>query len=154
MTRSAGHFVGGERGVVLIEFALVAPVLLLTLVACLDIARAVNALVTVSNASREGARFAVVHQDADPGAIQQAVLERVSPLDASAVTVTTTYDDGAGPVAWPAGGLPQSVRLPQPILVRVDVSYPWQAVTWLVGAYFASTGSRTFTGSSAMEAIH
>jgi Flp pilus assembly protein TadG len=42
-----------QRGTTLVEFALVTPVLILVLVASLDFARALNAYVTVTNASRE-----------------------------------------------------------------------------------------------------
>lgn len=46
-----------ERGVSAVEFALIAPVLILLLVGILDLGRAVNAYVTVSNAAREGTHY-------------------------------------------------------------------------------------------------
>ena len=45
-----------DRGVTLVEFALVIPVVLVLLIACIDFARVLNASVTIQNASREGAR--------------------------------------------------------------------------------------------------
>lgn len=145
-----------DQGTTLVEFALVAPVILLALVACLDMARAVNAYVTVVNASREGARYATLHTDAVPDAIRANVARRVIPLDPdpTVLSVSASYDDGSGFIAWPStGGLPRSPGAPAAIVVRVDVSYPWQATTWLIGSFFSATGSRTFVASSSMEAI-
>ena len=148
-------FAADDRGTTLVEFALVAPVLILTLVACLDFARAMNAYVTIENASREGARYAAVHPTSDPAAIQAAVAARVVPLDTAQLNgrVHVFYDAGRGVQPWPTGGIPRSVPGPAPVVVRVDVSYPWNAATWLVGSFFAASGSRTFASSSSMEAI-
>ncbi|HVD31505.1 MAG TPA: TadE/TadG family type IV pilus assembly protein [Methylomirabilota bacterium] len=147
------RFTRDDRGATLVEFALALPVLLLVLVACLDFARALNAYVTVANASREGAYYATIHPGADPDTIRDEVRARVSPLDASALLVTATYDSGSGPQAWPVGGVPQSAPLPAPVVVRVSTTYQWRASTWIVGSFFGAAGSRTFGSSSAMEVM-
>jgi len=49
--RTVKGFSQTESGTALIEFALVTPILILLLVACLDFARALNAYVTVANAA-------------------------------------------------------------------------------------------------------
>lgn len=151
----AWRFAADDRGATLVEFALVAPVLILLLVACLDFARVMNAYVTIENASREGARYAVVHPTADPSAIRAAVAARVVPLDTAQLNgrVSVSYDAGAGVRPWPIGGIPRSARGPAPVVVRVDVSYPWNATTWLIGSFFAAGGPRTFGSSSSMEAV-
>lgn len=150
----SGRFVSDERGATLVEFALVAPVVILILVACLDFARALNAYVTVANASREGARYATLHPAADNAAIRSAVRARAIPLDTATIGVIVTYDDGSGPQPWPDSGVPESWPSPQPIAVRVATSYDWHASTWVVGAFFAITsGSRTFGSESTMVAI-
>jgi Flp pilus assembly protein TadG len=146
------HFRRDEGGTTLVEFALVAPVLIFVLVACLDFARALNAYVTVANASREGARYASVHPGADPSAITASVAARISPLDPASLIVTLTYDDGTGPQAWPVGGIPMSSPAPAPIAIRITTTYSWQASTWVVGSFFGAAGSRTFGSSSVTEA--
>ena len=142
-----------DRGMALVEFALVMPALMLVLVGCLDFGRALNAYVIVANASREGARYAMLHPDADASAIKASVTARIAPLDASAFTVTPTYDRGSGPQPWPVGGIPPSSPVPAAIRVHVVTSYEWQASTWIVGSLFSATGSRTFGSSSTMETV-
>ena len=150
------RFADGDGGATLVEFALVAPVLILALIVTFDFARALNAYVTVANASREGARFGTLNPSADPAAIRDDVARRVAPLgtDPSVLTVTATYDtsDGAGFRPWTAGGIPRDVAAAA-IEIRVDVSYSWQASTWVGGSLFSATGSRTFASSSTMETV-
>jgi len=155
MASIAGRMVRDERGATLVEFALVAPVVLLILVACLDFARALNAYATIVNATREGARYATLNPVATSAAITSAVKSRAIPLDTGAIGVTVTYDDGTGTWPWPtSGGLPESFSSPQPITVHVATTYDWLASTWLVGSLFSvTTGSRTFGSESTMVAI-
>jgi Flp pilus assembly protein TadG len=150
---SVREYARDDSGTSMVEFALVAPVVILVLVASLDFARALNAYVTVANATREGARYASVHPEADPAAIVASVAARISPLDPGSLSVTATYDDGSGAQAWPVGGLPLSPRAPTAMRVRVSASYPWVASTWVVGSFFGATGTRTFGSSSTSEAF-
>ena len=148
--RQAAH---REGGATIVEFALVAPVVILLLLACLDFARAMNAYVTVSNASREGARFATLHPAADPLTIQSSVLARVLPLDTSVMTVEAWYDTGSGFQRWGTGGIPATPLMPAPVSVRVEVTYPWSASTSIVGSFFSAAGSRSFASSSSMVTV-
>jgi len=125
----------GEEGTSVVEFALVAPVLLLVLVGILDLGRAVNAYVTVSNAAREGSHYAILHPTAAPSAIVNAVRTRVIPLDETKVVVTSSYYNGSTFVPWPLGGVPASSPAPNAIPVRVSVCFPWSAVTF-IGRFF------------------
>jgi Flp pilus assembly protein TadG len=52
-----------RRGQGLVEFALIAPVFLLILIATFDLGRGVFAYTSMTNAAREGARLAIVNQD-------------------------------------------------------------------------------------------
>jgi Flp pilus assembly protein TadG len=149
-----GEGVRSEGGTSLVEFALVAPVLLLMLVGILDIGRAVNAYVTVSNAAREGSHYAILHPTAAPSAIETAVRDRVVPLNPCLVSVTTSYYNTALPspafVAWPSGGVPAST--PQKsVPVRVEVSYPWSAATF-IGQFFPANPAPTSTAPCAWPA--
>jgi Flp pilus assembly pilin Flp len=119
-----------QEGASLVEFALVAPVLLLVLVGILDLGRAVNAYVTVSNAAREGSHYAILHPTAAPSAIASAVRARVVPLDETQVAVTTSYYNGSAFSSWPPAS-----PYPTPLPVRVSVCYPWSAATF-IGRFF------------------
>lgn len=141
----------GDAGVALVEFALVAPVLLVLMIGILDVGRAVNAYVTISNAAREGSRYAALHPTASPGAIESAVRARVVPLDASTVDVTTSYYDGTAFQTFPpSGGIPTSSPKPSFIPIRVEVSYDWHAATMLIGIFFSSP---SFTATSTVDVL-
>ncbi len=131
----------------MVEFALIVPVLLLLVIVILDLGRAVNAYVTVSNASREGARYASVHPDASPSAIVAQVKSRSVPLDGSQLTVTPTYYNGSSFQNWPP---PATSPKPTTVPIRVQTTYSWSSVTFLLGQFM---GSRTFTTSSTMDTI-
>jgi Flp pilus assembly protein TadG len=144
------------EGVALVEFALVVPVLLLLLVGILDTGRVVNAYVTISNASREGARYAALNPTAAPSAIKSsAVLPHAQQLDASGVTVSVTYGGGVTSTACPVATTtapPAGSPAPTTIPVRVDVTYPWSAATFFIGQFFGG-GSRTFCASSTVDTV-
>lgn len=152
---------GGDGGVALVEFALVAPILLLVIVGIVDVGRSINAYVTISNAAREGAHYAALHPAAPSSAIASAVQQRVVPLDPSSVSVIATYWDGSTFKPWPSGGIPASspaVYVP----TRVQVSYPWRAVTFVIGVFFpnvttcggaATTADACFSASSTMDTL-
>jgi len=124
-----------DEGTSTIEFALVAPVLFLVLVGILDLGRAVNAYVTVSNAAREGSHYAVLHPTAAPSAIVSAVRARVAPLNEQQVVVTASYYNGSSFTPWPLGGVPASSPAPSAVPVRVSVCFPWSAATF-IGRFF------------------
>lgn len=140
-------FARDQRGATLVEFALVAPVLILVLVVCLDFARALNAYVTVASASREGARYATVHPTAPPAEIRSYVASRVVPLntDPSVLIVVPT----SAPINdhWTSAA-------PRPVSTTVTVRYRWEAATGLTASFFsAASGSPWFAVTSTMESI-
>lgn len=138
-----------DRASSLVEFALTAPLLVLLIVGIVDVGRALNAYVLVNNLSREGATYAVLNPNASTTEIQAAVKARSAPLDANLLAVSASYIDGSSsPPPWP----PPAADPPRPVLVRVEVRYPWSALTWLAGSFFvAGSGRATFTTSSTME---
>src|SRR5689334_10854678 len=65
--RAAGRRPGPARrpksiGQSLVEFALVAPILLLVIFGIIDLARIIQAQVTINNAARQAVRFAITGQ--------------------------------------------------------------------------------------------
>lgn len=139
-----------DRGVSVVEFALIAPVLLLLLVGILDLGRAVNAYVTVSNAAREGSHYLALHPTAAPSAIASAVRQRVVPLDPAQVTVSASYYNGSSFQAWPASPTPNPSPSYTP--VRVTVSYPWSSATF-IGMFFPGGSGATFIVSSTVDTL-
>jgi len=67
----------GERGQSLVETALVVPFLLLLLAVLVDAARAFDALIVLTNAAREGARFASLEPSPNPVEITELVADDV-----------------------------------------------------------------------------
>lgn len=135
----------------MVEFALVAPLLLFLLIGILDVGRAVNAYVTISNAAREGSHYVALHPTASQGAIESAVRARVVPLAAAAVTIKPSYYDGTTFQTFPpSGGIPTSSPKASLVPVRVEVSYDWSAVTVFIGAFFASP---SFSASSTVDVL-
>lgn len=144
-----------SEGVALVEFALVVPVLILLLAGILDTGRAVNAYVTISNASREGAHYAALNPTAPPSAVRSsAVLPHAQQLDPSGVAVSITYSADVTSSACPVTSTtpPPASSPPTTIPVRVDVTYPWSAATFFIGQFFGG-GSRTFCASSTVDTV-
>lgn len=75
-----------QRGQSLAEFALVLPIIMLMIFGILDLGRAVYAYNTLSEAARQGARLAIVNQDA---AAVKAEAVRVAP--GSGLTPTSVH---------------------------------------------------------------
>jgi Flp pilus assembly protein TadG len=82
----------------MVEFALVLPIFLLVVFMIVDFGMGFHAWITVSNASREGARIGVV--GADAATIEARVRDTASSLaddDDLTVTVTNAVDQGGDP---------------------------------------------------------
>lgn len=97
-----------QRGQSLVEFALVLPILLILLLGIVDFGMGLRAYVTLTNATREGARFAAVGNPAGTypadctGSFSDSAVGRVcttlSGLDLDGVqTVSVVYPDGQLP---------------------------------------------------------
>ena len=118
-TDGAGH----ESGAAVIEFALVAPLLLILVFAIIDLGRAYSTLNQLAASAREGARLAAVLQNPASNASQTQVRQAVqqysvgqlggAPISDSQIAVT--FHQGAGTVTV-------SIR-----------NYPFQLVTPLAG---------------------
>lgn len=111
------------RGQSLVEFALVVPIFVLIVLGIFDVGRAVFNYSTVANAAREGAREAVVNQD--------AVAVRAAAKDAGIGLGLTDADITLAPCA--AQDCPYSVT----------VTYDYEPVTPLIGPLFNPTLSST-----------
>ncbi len=69
-----------ERGQSLVELAIMLPILLIILLGVVDFGRVFYAYVTITNASREGARYGSLHSGAPIGDIRNQVRQEAQPL--------------------------------------------------------------------------
>lgn len=148
------------EGASTVELALVLPVLLLLLIGILDSARAINAYVTISNASREGAHYAALHPTASPSAIKSlAVVPHAQQLNDSRITVTASSNDNASGVrsaacpaasaSWPPPAQSPAVATP----LRIDVSYPWSEATFFLPFVGQVFGNGSMCASSTVDTL-
>jgi Flp pilus assembly protein TadG len=74
-----------ERGASLVELSLVLFILILLVAGVIDFGRAFNSYIVINNASREGARYASLHPDYEPGIVEavkrEAAQSSVNPDD-------------------------------------------------------------------------
>ena len=126
-----------ERGQTLVEFALIAPVLMILIMACVDLARMMETHVTIQEAARDAARYAVTGRIDCAGpatptrdlCIVQTVKDDTSSLTNPA-TVSTTYQSWTypnyadPPVANNAGA--------QCDAVQVKVTYDYKPATPII----------------------
>ncbi len=69
------HLASGEHGQSIVEFTLALPMLMLILLGAIDLARAFQTQVVVTNAAREGARYGSTHPTNSTGIQNQALAE-------------------------------------------------------------------------------
>jgi Flp pilus assembly protein TadG len=144
LTRFARRHQGGERGVAAVEFALVAPILLLLVFGIIDFGLGFHAWDASENAAREGARVGAV--DPSVADIEARVRATSSFLDQTNLSVDITCSRDNGRVFHPC---PNGSTWLEGDIVRVKVTYVHDYVTPLPGAIGAG---QTLTISTAAEA--
>jgi Flp pilus assembly protein TadG len=125
-----------RRGAAVVEFAIVAPVFFLLVFGMIEYGRMVMVQQILTNASREGARYAVILDSNDTTAVQAKVTDYLQSASING-SPTVTVD-------WPAGGSGSN----QP--VTVSVSIPFGQVSWLPSPMFVSS-TLTLTATSVMR---
>lgn len=104
---------GGAPGQEMVELALLLPVLLVIAAGVVDLGRLFHAYITITNAAREGARYATFDPLDSPGITAATKAEAVD----SGIVIT----DGMIAITCPSGcGSGQAVR--------VTISYPFELV--------------------------
>lgn len=77
--------ISSRRGQALVETALVLPILILLLMGIVEFGRILNAYLIITNASREGARYAAIHNT--DSYIEGVISGLTTTLDQSKITV-------------------------------------------------------------------
>lgn len=117
-----------------VEFAVVAPVLFLLIFGMIEFGRMVMVQQVLTNASREGARIAVL-DGATASDVTTAVQNYLAGASVSGATVTVTPNP------------PSSAGYGEPVTVSVSVGF--DQVSWLPAPMFL--GGRQLTASSVMR---
>jgi Flp pilus assembly protein TadG len=114
-----------RRGAAAVEFAIVAPLFFMLILGMVEVGRLVMVQQIITNASREGARIAILD-----GTTHQNVLDKVNTYLASAKIkgATTTTDPSE----------PSTAGYGQP--VTVTVSIPASQISWVPRPRFAGGG--------------
>ena len=100
---------GGQRGAVLVEMAVVAPILLVLVFGIMESGWFFTQQVELNNASREGARLAVV--DYGTAAVIAAETCARAALSGSGATVTVTRSTVLDPEVGDPPGTPESITV-------------------------------------------
>jgi Flp pilus assembly protein TadG len=143
MTKRSKRGMRRERGQALVEFGLIAPVLVILIFGFTDVARVYHAWVTIQGAAREGARYGVTGQDdcntytdSRVDCIKYAATQRTNPLTGSPGNVTVKvrswdYPSYANPATENSAGEACDA-------IEVQVEYDFVATTPLVGDIFGA----------------
>jgi fructose-specific component phosphotransferase system IIB-like protein len=129
-----------RQGAAAVEFAIVAPVFFLMIFGMIEFGRAIMVQQILTNASREGAREAVVD-----GAVKATVITHVGNYLANSgitgATVTMLDKDGASVD-------PSTMSYGEPLTVKVQIAF--SNVSWLPAPWFIG-GSTQMVASTVMR---
>jgi Flp pilus assembly protein TadG len=134
-----------ERGVALVEFVLVLPLLLIILFAMLDFGRVFNYWIDATHLANEGARWAVVDHNPNTSGTLQAYIQQQGDTD-------ELRNGGSSSVPAPLQvcvDFPNGGTVGQPVHVTASVTYVW--LPFLSGRALGGLLSTTVTGSSTMR---
>jgi Flp pilus assembly protein TadG len=110
-----------RRGAAVVEMAVIAPVFFIIVIALVEFGRMLMVHQVVTNASREGARLAVL-ESATPQQVQDLVDSYMSNASVSGSTMTMNPSSL------------DNLALGQPITVTVSI--PYASVTWFPSSWF------------------
>ena len=127
-----------RRGAAVVEFAIVAPVFFLLVFGMIEYGRMVMVQQVLTNASREGARRAVL-DGSTSGEVQSAVNDYLTSGSISGATITITPSS------------PADAAFGEPVSVRVEV--PFSEVSWLPSPFFLGATQLQATTTMRRESV-
>jgi len=135
-----------EHGVALVEFALVAPLLLVILFAMLDFGRTFNSWIDATHLANEGARWAVVNKNpASSGSLQQYIQQQADTDELRNGGSSSVPSALQVCISFPGG----SSALGNPVQVTASVTYNW--LPFLSDQALGGLTSTTVSSSSTMR---
>lgn len=87
----------GEKGQAMVEFALILPILLLIICGIIDFGWMFYNQLSIDNACREGARYAVVHSDVAKTQIEQHIIYSCSGSIGDDLDISIVYTNETSP---------------------------------------------------------
>ena len=96
MTRLLRRLRRGDRGQALVEFALVAPILLFLLLGIVDLARAWNSFQVLTDAGREGTRRSVVDNGSTVQEVRDVITQAAARAGLEVADADISVVEGAG----------------------------------------------------------
>jgi Flp pilus assembly protein TadG len=110
-----------ETGAVLVEFALVIPVVLLLVLGALDFGKAYNYWIDTTHLSAAGARWAAVNNNPGPGStLQETIRGQANTAELRNGGTDSVSDPIQVCISFPEGGSPQAG---DPVRVTVSATY-------------------------------
>jgi len=135
-SRYAPRRKGRRNGVTAVEFAIVAPIFVIIIFGIIEMGRAFMVQQIITNASREGARRAIVEQ-ATADEVKELVNDYLAATSVSGVTVDVSPET-IGP----------DIGFGDPVTVSIRV--PFDSVSWMPGSWIL--GGTELTASTIMRA--
>ena len=133
-------------GVAAVEFALIAPLLILTMLGAIDVGRFINVAQTVNDASREGARQASRNTETKVSDVESTVSSYLSnALGVPNLTATVNVSGSSG-VPISDGDL---TTISSGSSVSVKVALEYDKVRWMAG--FPGVSGKTLTTTTMMR---
>ena len=132
-----------ERGVAIVEFALVLPILALILFGVLDFGKAYNYWISETHLASEGARYAAVDQNPDPAKgpnFLAAVRDQADTTELRAGNTASVPDPLQVCVSFPSG----THKVGDPVRVQVSTTYQFMSL-------FGAGLSKTVVAASTMR---
>src|SRR5918912_4366533 len=146
--RKVAKLIRGERGVALVEFALVAPLALVLLFGILDFGKAINYWIDETHLASEGSRWAVVDKWPTKGTstLQQYILSQLDTAELHGDNPGTQGSNNPAQVciSFPSG----TSNVGDPVRVEVRYTYHW---LHYLTAQAGLGATSTITGSSTMR---
>jgi Flp pilus assembly protein TadG len=118
--RALGAWLRAERGVAVVEFALILPLLLLIVVGIMDFGRAMNYKNAATQLANEAARYLTVNRDPVSGATPTCgSIKSHLQTQADTPELATLLDEGTVTIGFPAG----ASNIGDPVQVTVNVTF-------------------------------
>ena len=147
--RAKGSIRRQEEGVALVEFALVAPLLLILLFGMLEFGRAFNYWIDATHLANEGARWAVVNKNpASSGTLQNYIRQQAGTNELRAGGSTAVPDGIVVCISFPTDSDGTTGQVGDPVEVKALVEYHWMPALGFLMEQFGGDGLGTTTVQS------
>ncbi|TWU31735.1 TadE-like protein [Novipirellula artificiosorum] len=140
-----------RRAVAAVEFAVIAPVLMLIVLGAIDVGQSINVAQILDNASREGARFAsrleTTTQQQVESAVQAYVADAFASTSSGDLGMALTVNVGSDAGSVVSGGDLTTIESGANVSVQVALDY--ETVRWMGG--LPGFGTSTITATTVMR---